>query len=37
MLLKYINAAMNHAEYEILHDEEDGFYGEICICNGVWA
>jgi predicted RNase H-like HicB family nuclease len=36
MLLKYIEAAMSHAEYEILEDDGE-FYGEIRICNGVWA
>ena len=36
MLLTYINAAMHHAHYEILEDNE-GFYGEIPGFQGVWA
>ena len=36
MLLKYVEAAMCHAKYEILADDGE-FYGEIPICNGVWA
>jgi predicted RNase H-like HicB family nuclease len=36
MLLKYIEAAMRHAKYEIL-DDDGKFYGEIPVCNGVWA
>lgn len=36
MLSAYLQAAMNHAKYEILPD--DGrFYGEIPVCPGVWA
>ena len=35
MLVKYINAAMDTARYEII---EDGtYYGEIPLCQGVWA
>ncbi len=36
MLLNYIQAAMNHAEYEIL-EEENAYYGAIPICPGVYA
>lgn len=36
MLLEYVQAAMGHAQYEILAD--DGTcYGEIPECNGVYA
>ena len=36
MLTKYIKAAMRHAHYEILAENE-GFYGEIPECRGVYA
>jgi len=36
MLLDYIQAAMRRASYEVLPDNE-GFYGEIPECPGVWA
>lgn len=36
MLVKYIQAAMRHAKYEILSDDSS-FYGEIPICEGVYA
>ena len=36
MLTKYIRAALHHAKYEILA-EDGSFYGEIPVCNGVYA
>lgn len=36
MLVRYIETAMHHARYEILGDDE-GFYGEIPPCRGVFA
>lgn len=36
MLQKYIHAAMSHAHYELLADDE-GYYGEIPPCPGVLA
>jgi predicted RNase H-like HicB family nuclease len=36
MLMEYIQAALRHASYEILPDDES-FYGEIPVCNGVYA
>jgi predicted RNase H-like HicB family nuclease len=36
MLLSYINAAMDHAKYQILPDGE-GFYSEVPELPGVWA
>ena len=36
MLLEYIQAALNHAKYEILSDD-GSYYGEIPECNGVYA
>jgi predicted RNase H-like HicB family nuclease len=36
MLTKYIQAALRHAAYEILPDDRS-FYGEIPVCNGVYA
>ena len=36
MLLEYIQAALRHAEYEILPDDGT-YYGEIRECNGVYA
>jgi predicted RNase H-like HicB family nuclease len=36
MLTEYIEAAMRHANYEILPDD-NSYYGEIPECNGVWA
>lgn len=36
MLLQYIDAAMRQARYEILDDDE-GYYGEIPGCRGVFA
>jgi predicted RNase H-like HicB family nuclease len=36
MLTKYIQAAMKQAKYEIFSDDRT-FYGEIPICEGVYA
>ena len=36
MLKRYIQAALQHAKYEILTDD-GSFYGEIPACNGVYA
>lgn len=36
MLLEYVQAAMNNAQYEILPDDGT-FYGSIPACQGVWA
>jgi len=36
MLLEYLQAALRHARYEILKDD-DTYYGEIPECNGVYA
>ena len=36
MLTKYTQAALRHAKYEILCDD-GSFYGEISMCNGVFA
>ena len=36
MLMKYIQTALRHAKYEIL-DDDGSFYGEIPVCNGVYA
>ncbi len=36
MLLNYLQAAMRHARYEILADD-NSFYGDIPPCNGVYA
>lgn len=36
MLVDYIHAALRHANYEILSDDGT-YYGEIPICNGVYA
>ncbi|MEA2061583.1 MAG: type II toxin-antitoxin system HicB family antitoxin [Thermodesulfobacteriota bacterium] len=36
MLLEYIQAALNHAKYEILPDD-GSYYGEVPECNGVYA
>ena len=36
MLIRYIQAAMRHARYEILK-EVGGFYGDIPRCRGVYA
>ncbi len=36
MITEYIQAAMNHAVYQILPDNE-GYFGEIPPCPGVWA
>jgi predicted RNase H-like HicB family nuclease len=36
MILEYINAAMEHARYEIIEDDER-YYGEIPQAKGVWA
>ena len=36
MLTEYIQAAMRKASYKIL-DEDEGFFGEITECPGVWA
>ncbi len=36
MLMKYNRAALHHARYEI-SDDDSSFYGEIPMCNGVYA
>jgi len=36
MLLEYIQAALRHAKYEILPDD-DSYYGAIPECPGVYA
>ena len=36
MLLEYVQAALGHAQYEILPDDGT-YYGEITECNGVYA
>lgn len=36
MLTKYIEAAMHHAEYEIIEDD-NSFYGHIPELEGLWA
>ena len=36
MLLNYLQAAMRHARYEMLADD-NSFYGDIPTCNGVYA
>ena len=36
MLTEYIQAAMRRAKYKLL-DEQEGFFGEISECPGVWA
>ena len=36
MLLNYLNAALEHATYEKIEDEEP-YYGEIPEIQGVWA
>ena len=36
MLTEYIGAAMHLAKYELLPDDE-GYYGEISVLQGVWA
>ena len=36
LLVKYIRAALRHAKYELLADD-GSFYGEIPVCNGVYA
>jgi len=36
MLLEYIQAALRHAKYEILPDDQS-YYGEIPECRGVYA
>ncbi len=36
MLTKYIQAAMRHAEYEIIEDD-NSFYGHIPGFSGLWA
>lgn len=36
MLVRYIQAALRHAKYELLADD-GSFYGEIPVCNGVYA
>lgn len=36
MLLQYIQTALDHAQYEIIEDEEP-FYGEVPELEGVWA
>ncbi|MDM8550613.1 hypothetical protein QUF72_11060 [Desulfobacterales bacterium HSG2] len=36
MLTEYINTALRYAKYDILQDD-GSFYGEIPVCNGVYA
>ncbi len=36
MIQEYLKAAMRHAKYEVL-PEDQSYYGEIPECNGVWA
>ncbi len=36
MIRQYIDAAMEHAKYEILADD-GSYYGEIPVCRGVYA
>jgi predicted RNase H-like HicB family nuclease len=36
VLIKYLDAAMRHAHYEILKDD-GSYYGEIPECQGVYA
>ena len=36
MLVKYMQAALHRAKYESLV-EDGSFYGEIPVCNGVYA
>ncbi len=36
MLLRYIQAALEQAHYEMIEDEEP-FYGEVVALSGVWA
>ena len=36
MLIQYIQAALEHAKYEIINDEES-YYGEVSELQGVWA
>jgi predicted RNase H-like HicB family nuclease len=36
MLRDYLQAALRHAHYEVLTDD-GSFYGEIALCNGVYA
>lgn len=37
MLTSYIEAAMRHARFERLPDDESWYYGEIPELRGVWA
>ena len=36
MLIQYIQAALEHAKYGIIEDEEP-YYGEVPELQGVWA
>ncbi len=36
MLIQYIKAALEHAKYEIIDDEEP-YYGEVPELQGVWT
>lgn len=36
MIVQYIEAALSHARYEIIDDEEP-YYGEVPELAGVWA
>ena len=36
MLIKYLEAAMNRAHYELIEDEEP-YFGEIGGITGIWA
>ena len=36
MIRQYIDAAMEHAKYEILADD-GSYYGEVPVCPGVYA
>lgn len=37
MLVKYIEAALAQARYEIIDNDGEPYYGEIPQCRGVWA
>ena len=36
MLIQYIQAALEHAKYEII-EEDEPYYGEVPELQGVWA
>ena len=37
MIIKYIEAALTKAKYEIIRENEEKYYGEIPELQGVWA